>query len=49
MIICQKINLSPFISNSVIKQTVTIQTRQKEIDLTYKKQYSLIKTGLDIF
>lgn len=49
MIIYQETKLSLFISNAVIKQTVTTQTRWKGIDLTYEKQYSLIKTSLDIF
>lgn len=49
MIIDQEIKLSTFIANAVIKQQVTIHTRWKGIDLTYEKQYSLIKNGLNIF
>lgn len=49
MIIDQKIKMSAFISNDVIKQPVTIHTGQKGVDLAYEKQYSLIKNGLNIF
>lgn len=49
MIIDQEIKLSTFISNAVIKQPVTIHTGQKGTDLSYEKQYSLIKNGLNIF